>query len=154
MIVFDLDGTLANCEHRVHHITGLSDKSSDERYRAFFADCTKDEVIASGYVAWMAFVESHDLAIVTGRSDEVREETIAWLVKNEFFYDYDAADSALFMRSAGDKRHDTTIKLDLLSEACAHFGGDPIIIFEDRDSVVKMWRKNGYTCFQVADGDF
>ena len=28
------------------------------------------------------------------------------------------------------------------------------MVFDDRNQVVDMWRKNGLTCFQVADGDF
>ena len=27
-------------------------------------------------------------------------------------------------------------------------------VFDDRNQVVDMWRSNGLTCFQVADGDF
>ena len=27
-------------------------------------------------------------------------------------------------------------------------------VFDDRDKVVKMWRDNGLTCFQVAPGNF
>ena len=28
------------------------------------------------------------------------------------------------------------------------------MVFDDRQQVVDMWRQNGLTCFQVADGDF
>ena len=28
------------------------------------------------------------------------------------------------------------------------------MVFDDRQQVVDMWRDNGLTCFQVADGDF
>ena len=28
------------------------------------------------------------------------------------------------------------------------------MVFDDRNQVVDMWRKNGLTCFQVADGNF
>ena len=28
------------------------------------------------------------------------------------------------------------------------------MVFDDRNQVVDMWRKNGLTTFQVADGDF
>ena len=28
------------------------------------------------------------------------------------------------------------------------------MVFDDRQQVVDMWRYNGLTCFQVADGDF
>ena len=28
------------------------------------------------------------------------------------------------------------------------------MVFDDRNQVVDMWRQNGLTCFQVADGNF
>ena len=31
---------------------------------------------------------------------------------------------------------------------------DVFAVFDDRQQVVDMWRANGLTCFQVADGDF
>ena len=31
---------------------------------------------------------------------------------------------------------------------------DIVCVFDDRDKVVKMWRDNGLTCFQVAEGAF
>ena len=31
---------------------------------------------------------------------------------------------------------------------------DIFAVFDDRQQVVDMWRKNGLTCFQVADGNF
>ena len=31
---------------------------------------------------------------------------------------------------------------------------DVFAVFDDRQQVVDMWRQNGLTCFQVADGDF
>jgi hypothetical protein len=35
--LFDFDGTLADCTHRLHHIKG-----SRKNWRAFFAACSKD----------------------------------------------------------------------------------------------------------------
>ena len=31
---------------------------------------------------------------------------------------------------------------------------DIVCVFDDRDKVVDMWRKNGLTCMQVAPGNF
>ena len=31
---------------------------------------------------------------------------------------------------------------------------DVFAVFDDRQQVVDMWRSNGLTCFQVADGNF
>jgi hypothetical protein len=29
-----------------------------------------------------------------------------------------------------------------------------LCVYDDRDKVVAMWRRNGISCFQVAPGDF
>ncbi len=31
---------------------------------------------------------------------------------------------------------------------------DVLCVFDDRDKVVKMWRENGLSCLQVAEGNF
>jgi hypothetical protein len=33
-------------------------------------------------------------------------------------------------------------------------GYEPIMVFDDRNQVVKMWRERGIVCAQVAEGDF
>ena len=33
-------------------------------------------------------------------------------------------------------------------------GGFVTAVFEDRRQVVDMWRANGVTCYQVAEGDY
>jgi hypothetical protein len=33
-------------------------------------------------------------------------------------------------------------------------GHEILCVFDDRDKVVKMWRENGISCFQVAEGSF
>lgn len=159
MIVFDLDGTLSNLQHRLHHIENLpADASQEEKhvaYRAFFAACGGDDVIPQASNVWHGLGEAFDIFVVTGRSDEVREDTVAWLMKNKFFYDYEHADSSLYMRSGGDKRPDTIVKAELMDRLIEDRGGEqPFLIFEDRTSVVNMWRERGYTCYQVAPGDF
>ena len=59
----------------------------------------------------------------------------------------------LFMRKAGDRRDDSVIKKEMLVQLRIA-GFNPVMVFEDRDRVVKMWRENGVRCMQVANGDF
>lgn len=56
----------------------------------------------------------------------------------------------LKMREEGDHRPDTVIKEEWL-DAC---DAKPTLVFEDRASVVAMWRSHGITCCQVREGDF
>jgi hypothetical protein len=54
------------------------------------------------------------------------------------------------MRDEGDHRPDIILKKEWL-DAC---DVKPSLVFEDRASVVSMWRENGIRCCQVAPGDF
>ena len=57
------------------------------------------------------------------------------------------------MRSTKDNRPDDIVKKELLDKMREE-GYNPILVFDDRDSVVKMWRENGIPTFQVNYGDF
>lgn len=142
--LWDLDGTLANLEHRLHFI-----KQDKPDWDGFFKACGEDEAIQEniglfqdlktlGHVCW----------IVSGRSDAVRETTEAWLDANFVFHD------KLFMRKAGDHRPDTQIKKEILDSFTQSDRSLIKGVFDDRASVVKMWRNEGLTCYQVADGRF
>ena len=76
IVVFDLDGTLALIEHRRHFVNG--DRKSWQR---FFAACVDDEPNAPVIQLARMLAERRDLTLIcfSGRSDEVRAETLAWL---------------------------------------------------------------------------
>jgi hypothetical protein len=57
------------------------------------------------------------------------------------------------MRPAADHQTDVELKRAWLAEARAN-GGAPDMVYDDRDSVVAMWRAEGVPCFQVAPGGF
>jgi FMN phosphatase YigB (HAD superfamily) len=136
-VVFDLDGTLANLDHRLH-------LAEAKDWRGFFAAVGGDTPIAHVIrVAQAMEADGHRVEIWSGRSDECREATEAWLARH--FVPYEA----LLMRTEGDYRPDDVIKREFL-----HGGGQPDLIFDDRDRVVAMWRSLGIPCFQVAKGDF
>lgn len=142
--VFDLDGTLADCQHRVPLIDG-----TDEGYRAFFAACPGDTAIPHVIEVMDALIAvGHEVEIWSGRSDECECLTQQWLAANGIDWRL-----LTFMRQAGDKRPDTVVKRQFLRRA-AKLGKRPVAIFDDRSSVVDMWRAEGIPCFQVAKGDF
>jgi hypothetical protein len=57
------------------------------------------------------------------------------------------------MRPEKDRRDDDIIKFELLHKL-REDGWDPVMAFDDRDRIVRMWRANGIPCLQVAEGDF
>ena len=54
----------------------------------------------------------------------------------------------LYMRSENDYRPDHEVKSALLDQMRID-GFDPKLVFDDRASVVKMWRVRGLRCLQV-----
>lgn len=141
--LFDIDGTLADCQHRIGHITG--DKKD---WRAFFAACDGDYPIQHIVDLCKTLSDSgHEIVYVSGRSDECRELTLAWLARHYL------PCAMLYMRKAGDHRPDDIVKGDLLDAVIAD-GFTPVMAFDDRTRVVAMWRERGFPCAQVAPGDF
>lgn len=139
-VVFDLDGTLALTEHRAHYLT-----RQPKDWRAFYAACDKDPPCHPIIRTLMSlYVNGADVQIWTGRSKEVLAKTEAWLDVHGL------GAIPLKMREDGDHRPDTVLKEEWLNEAHRK----PDLIFEDRASVVSMWRSHGIVCCQVAPGDF
>jgi phosphoglycolate phosphatase-like HAD superfamily hydrolase len=140
--LFDIDGTVADCSHRLHHI-----EKSPKDWDAFFQACDEDSPIE--HICDLVRIVSLELPVVfvSGRSDQCREETEEWLKKHRLWSGY------LYMREHGDHRPDDIIKLELLEKVRSD-GWRPIMAFDDRDRVVAAWRSAGIPCAQVAPGDF
>lgn len=157
-VIFDLDGTLALCDHRRHHVTG-----DFKNWDAFFAECDKDmvnEPIARLFRFYRDSPE-HRVWILSGRSGSVdtRYKTIEWLHRNDLWpiteedaY-YGAAHPNFDMRKHGDRRPDVEVKLEMiLTRGLTPENTE--IVFDDRNCMVNAWRLWGFQCCQVAEGDF
>lgn len=140
-IVFDLDGTLANNDHRTHLVDRTRGKPD---WRAFFAACDQDTPHWHIIAVFHAMVAAgHTVEIWSGRSDEVRDKTERWLT------DHGLSGVWLRMRSEGDYTPDEVLKCSWLDRF-----GRPDLVFDDRAKVVSMWRENGIPCCHVAEGNF
>jgi hypothetical protein len=151
LYIFDLDGTLALCEHRKHW---LEQKDNPDRWRRFYAECDKDEpnIPVLGIMDVLRLTGA-DVWVFSGRSAEVRGKTIDWLARHTSFMSWQW-DTALMMRREGDHRPDDELKKEMLDSMLIDDRQRLRAVFDDRDRVVKMWRENGVTCFQVAPGAF
>lgn len=141
--IFDIDGTIADLSHRLPLI-----QKTPKDWPAFFAACPDDVPIEHTIklAIDVALAGAH-IVYVTGRSDECRDATEAWLRQHAL------PDGKVFMRKKGDHRPDHQVKVELLAELRAE-GHKPVMAFDDRNGVVKMWRELGIPCAQVAEGDF
>ena len=131
--IFDIDGTLA-------HMDGKRSPYDYSKVMGDRVDDTVREVLNQ-------LQGTHQVILVSGRKHECREETLEWL-NNHFIYP-----DKLFMRADGDDRPDSVVKYEILMNKIApHFSVEGV--FDDRNSVVEMWRNIGLKCFQVEYCDF
>lgn len=154
LYIFDLDGTLALIEHRRHFV-----ENGNKDWPAFFAACVDDKpnlpVINTLKQLRKAGAE---IWIWSGRSDEVLPQTKDWLRQHDcmpFLWPTSfRAPETLRMRKAGDYQPDTKLKASWLAEIEPPEFARLTAVFDDRKSVVDMWRAAGVACFQVAEGNF
>lgn len=142
-VLYDIDGTLANTEHRQSIL-----KDDPHNWKAFFAamgdDTTNKAVVELYRLLWAS--EQHECIIVSGRPEQYRKVTEQWFIWNDIPF------GRLIMRPKNDNRADHIIKEDMLNKLLSE-GKEISFVVDDRKSVVDMWRRNGLTCFQCDDYD-
>ena len=149
-VIFDLDGTLALIDERRQLATKDNGKMD---WDVFFdpknvsLDLPNRPVIT---MAQMMKEQGLRVVIFSGRSKATKEATKEWL--NTFNVPFDVLKmrptSKEFMFMPDDK-----LKQGWLDSIFSN-KEDILCVFDDRDKVVKMWRENGISCFQVNYGDF
>ena len=145
IVIFDLDGTLANIDKR----RKLATKNGKMNWNVFFNPDNIDLDTPNQAVINMAnilYSQDYIIYILSGRSDKTHQATIDWLSKHNVDYDL------LIMRPQNQLyKKDADLKQSWLDT----IGKDRVsMVFDDRQQVVDMWRQNGLPTFQVADGDF
>jgi hypothetical protein len=141
-IIVDLDGTLADCEHRRPLL-------QFGKWKDFFELAPKDTPTL-WCMELMEAMRSRGYAIllVTGRPTEYRAATEEWLKQHRITYDW------LFMRpGGGDSRKDSVVKGEIYNGKIRD-QFEVLFTVDDRRQVVEMWRQLGLTCLQCAEGNF
>lgn len=157
LYVFDLDGTLANCDHRQGY-------ARDKDWDTFHSMCHLDEPYPNIVRLFHDLDKrdvSYELIIITGRTERHREQTVKWLSKHGVY------PAELLMRRDDDFRPDIDVKLELvdkyLAETRSRYGGPGyelsgreriVAWFEDRDRLVEQLREEGLTVLQVKAGGY
>jgi predicted kinase len=137
-VIFDIDGTLAV----------LGDRSPYDPTK-YHLDSLNVDVNASLEAHWKL---GREIIIVSGRDEAYRSETIAWLNENEVKWDF------LHMRPTenrkdGKKTEDSIIKYNLFNEYIRGKNYKILGVYDDRQRVLRMWRKLGLTTFHVNGPD-
>jgi predicted kinase len=149
-IIVDIDGTLA-------HMTGRSPYDYTQVHTdepdPYVADLVYDIYEYRNLGCCYPMDNHMRVLIVSGRDDDCRKDTEQWLSDNLIKYD------ALYMRpmdaldNHGNKLPDWIVKLDIFNKHIRHQYNVQFVL-DDRNQVVRMWRKLGLKCLQVQEGDF
>lgn len=143
VIVFDIDGTLANMEHRRQFVA-----TKPKNWAAFNAgipqDTPHEEIV---FLAQTFADQGHTVLLCSGRGEDQRQVSVEQMDR------FGVKFVKLFMRPKGDHRQDSIVKVELLQEIRAEFG-EPFLWFDDRQQVVDAIRAEGVKVLQVAEGDF
>ncbi|QYX82691.1 AAA family ATPase [Streptomyces akebiae] len=133
-VMCDIDGTLA--------IRG-------DRGAYDFTRCEEDLLNVSVRGALRSFrsADGDVIVLLSGRGEEHRGQTEAWLRAHEVPYD------ELWMRAAGDQRRDDVVKAELFDRHVRHRFAVRVSL-DDRDRVVAVWRRMGLPTWQVNYGNF
>ncbi len=171
--IFDLDGTLANCEHRRHFVDSskLGTREDYENWikpfveskkcpewkpdwKSFYEACDKDEPIDSTISIFEAFYKKcphREIQIWSARCESVRKKTLLWLDYhiNPTFNFFDI----LKMRPIGDTTPDDELKERWLEEQFEEtkWGSKHNIdfVFDSDPKSIAMWRRRGIFVFDV-----
>lgn len=142
-VIFDIDGTIANNDERQKIL-----KDNVHNWQNFFNEMGNDTVnkAISEIYDIIKKTKKYKMLIVTGRPETYRKITEQWLIWNRIEYDN------LYMRSENDCRSDVDVKREILQKIREQY--DVSFVFDDRRSVVQMWREEGLVCFQCFDHDY
>lgn len=180
LYIFDLDGTLANIEHRRHLVSkvcptcggtgfqkliehktiadcvdckGTGKPKDSPNWKAFYQACVDDEPVWPVIDTMIALARhGADVWIWSGRSAEVMNETRAWL--QQYVPSDELDEIEICMRLEGDFTPDEQLKAQWYDELNEYDQRRLVAVFDDRQKVVDMWRSKKIPCFQVAPGDF
>ncbi len=137
LVVFDVDGVLADVEHRVHHLEGPR-----KDWGSFFAAAADDPPLATGLELARELSAEHDLAYLTGRPESLRRVTQHWLTRHGL------PAGPLWMRPPGDYRPARVMKLEALRDLGA--AQEVEVVIDDDEAVVDALRDAGFAVLHAT----
>ena len=140
VVIFDIDGVLADASARQHFLKGVRPD-----WDAFFANCHEDPLIEEAARLLHVVDGRYSIVLMTGRPVSVMELTIGWLNRYELRWDL------LIMRDYGDytaARHFKARETGRIRQA----GLTPVLAFEDDLRNVNMFQADGIPCVYLHSG--
>ena len=180
MIIFDLDGTLADCGHRLHFVENpysIDGESPDcncsepnrefscpfddwsawrPDWKAFYEACDKDKPISPTCELYSHyFCAGHEIEIWSGRCESTRNKTIDWILENVLTW--------IYPKEYEQPIEDIILKMRPIGDNTPDYqlkerwldealaeGKTIDFVFDDRPKVVRMWRRRGIFVFNCS----
>jgi len=153
-ILVDIDGTVADSSRRLaKYITPAREAGTTLDWLAFFCDMENDPPILPVIDILKAALDANpelELVFSTGRPDTYELTTEAWLRR---YFDTHAGRWSLMCRRAGDRRNDDIIKREIVAHVRG-LGIRPIMAFDDRARILKMYQREGIIAVGIDAHDF
>lgn len=138
-----MDGTLADCRHRLHFLHDKGKKDWKGFFQAAEKDLPRQEILDLA----LLLAEKNALLIASGRPEDQRQQTSEWLKK------YKVPFEKIYLRPKNDHRPDGAVKAEMI-EQMKHDGFMPWLVVDDRQSAVDAWRKLGLCCLQCDESRY
>ena len=141
-VVFDLDGVLANGDHRQHL---LSTDGGRKDWKTFFARAGDDAIIDE--VARLTLLIDRDVArvLLTARPTTIQAITLEWLGRHQLAWDL------LVMRPEGRYEPSPDAKRTAVREL-RDYGFELLLAFDDDRRNVDMFHAEGIPCIYLHSG--
>lgn len=140
-VVCDIDGTIADNSHRQHYLEEKKD------WKSFFLAIEKDKPIFKILKKIeKLYLDGFQIIFITGRPEEYRLLTQAWL-KKYLHFNY-----TLLMRENNDWRDKIEIKKELFEKNLKNLKIS--IVFENDKDLCILWESLGLKVFKVNESDF
>ncbi len=137
-IIVDIDGTLANLDHRIHLI-----RKPNKNWNLFFEKMNDDKPIEQTINKIKEFYDDgFKILIVTGRPETYESITVEWLNKHLPFEEFE-----LIQRRKNDNRPSYQFKQSVLTELKQKY---KIRFFtDDKEEDINMYHKGGLSTIKV-----
>jgi hypothetical protein len=142
-VVFDLDGVLANGDHRQHLLNPERGKRKD--WKTFFSRAGEDLLIEEVASLTVLLDPALQRVLLTARPTTIQELTLDWLSRHSIRWDL------LVMRRDGDFSPSPEAKRDAVRELRAA-GFEILLALDDDRRNVEMFHAEGIRCLYIHSG--
>lgn len=159
ILICDIDGTIADCQWRRHFADrARASKNREEReqnWASFHENCVSDKPFEGErdlLRGWEMADPRNAIIYLTGRPDTYRAQTTMWLTQHGF-----PSGLLLLMRPALSRSSSPDFKVGQLRHISTNVmrGNDRILlVLEDDERCVAMWREMGLTCLHPRPGGY